>query len=355
MARDDAPARLREGVDGQVRALDWVVPAVLESVIVENAEMLGEVRELGDDRDPIDGIPIWTPYAAGDEYGHEQALDPPERGLMICGDYPLETARQETEPPYNADLERGRHHAFQDGFFLPGVRVNGERGLGSPLGADWLRHPSETERRFAENGDFTVEHHAGHTVHVGSNEVRVAFERPDGDTMTVTVTEQDTTFEGPDEFKEFREDPRITMGVSDDGTSTLGGRSTIGDTDANRVDRATEETDPESPYTYEQVDETADPIIDPTDDGETQYDNPAMAALAGPVDGSLYEARRLIPWERREEDPDPTVTDPTDPAFIELPDRMRQQGELPAYTPWINTTEQVAKWWRDGAPEVIFP
>jgi hypothetical protein len=135
----------------------------------------------------------------------------------------------------------------------------------------------------------------------------------------------------------------------------LGGRSTLGDPDANRVDRSAEETDPESPYTYEQVDEVVAPIIDPTDDGETQYDNPAMASVAGPIDGGLYEARRLIPWERREEDPDPTATDPTDPAYIELPEKMRQEGALPSYIPWINTTEQVAKWWRDGAPEVIFP
>jgi len=329
VARDDAPARLRKGVDGQVRGLDWVVPAVLESVTVENGEPRGVVRELGDDRDPIDGIPIWTPYAAGDEYGHEQALRPPERGLMICPDYPLEVVRQETEPPKNADLERGRHHAFRDGFFLPGVRRYGDRGLGSDLEEDiWRPHepPSGTERQITPDS----------AVHWRAN--NEASDLQDG--------------EGPNA------PDRTRVSLLLDGTIPLAGRVRLGQPGAPRwdPDKLAGGQIPDGDELRDvEVDEPTEPIIDPTDDAETQYVNAPVGEANGPIDGGLYEARRLIPWERREVDPDPSVTNPDDPAYIEIPDDMRAAGELPTMIPWANVNEGVVKWWRDGAKEVLFP
>ena len=340
MSVGDLATNLRKLADSHIRALDFVTPAILESVEAENGEPLGVVRMLGDDERLVDKIPLWT-YYAGDEYGHEQALHPPERGVLVCLDYPLEEARRDDEPPSDKGLNAGRHHALQDGFFYPTTRLESEAGLNSPTEADWLRHISETERRITETGDYEVEHHAGHRVYVREDEIEVSFARSDGDRMSVTVTEEDVIFDGPDEYKRYQSNPRTRMGVREDGTSRLGGRSELGDADANRVDPTSEDTRAGSPHTYQQVDERVRPTVDPTT--ETTK-NPASATLAGAVNAQGYEVRGQV-IERREEHPDPNAP-PTDPAYIDLPDGT---AEIPnGYTYW-----KLPEWelygWKDGA------
>ena len=327
--------------------LKTYLPVVIDEVDVETDTCRISRRE--DDKQLAKNVPLATPFKS-DGAGVYYPLDPPEEGYAIIPSVPEEELNQRTG---HTDVKQHRHHDLKDAHVIARRHYEDDNIPDHDIGDYLLHHPSGSfVTVYEDSGDLDLEHHAGHHVRIHDDEVVAAFERPDGDTMSVTITEEEVVFDGPDLFKRFRADPRTRITVREDGTSNLGGRSVLGDADANRVDPTSEDTRAESPHTHQQVNEPAAPIADPTT--ETTK-NPATATLAGALDGQGYEARGLIPWERREEDPDPAVTDPTSKAYIDIPDELRQQGELPAYIPWVNTSEEVAKWWKDGAPEVLFP
>lgn len=325
-------AALEAGVERKLRNLYVTVPAILEDV---DDDGLGIVVKK-DDRDvSADNVPIFSLYS-GDGYGEEHALHPPEEGFMLCSKYPMMDvmAREGVVD----GISHRRHYSFQDGQFIAGPRFhNFEQGLDSPIDAYHYRHESGAERYIDPDGNMQFTHPDGHEVELSSTAVSVSFERSDGETTSITVSETEIEIDAPDLYNDYATDPRTQMRATESGRTLVDGIVSVGDSDAYREDRTTENTDPDDPRTYEEVDEPVGPIADPTDDAETAYDNPSTVEATGAIDHGLYEHRRAV-VERREVDPDPNVTDRTDPAFIELPDEMRSAGMLPVGLQYIETT-----------------
>lgn len=323
---------LEDGVERLLRSLYVYVPAILESV---DGEGLGVVVKKDDPDVTADKVPLFSLYS-GNGYGEEHALHPPEEGFMLCSKYP--TPEVMATQGVLEGVSHGRHYSFQDGHFIAGPRFhNFEAPLGSPMEAYHYRHKSGAERYIDPNGNMRFTHPDGHEVELTNSEVRVSFERPDGETMSITVSETEAIFDGPDLHNDFATDPRVQLGVDETGRARLDGMASVGDSDGYRVDRTAENTDPDDPRTYTEVDEPVEPIQDPTNDAETAYDNPSTVEATGALDHGLFEHRRAV-VERREVDPDPAVTDPTDPAYIELPDAMRSAGLLPVGLQYVETT-----------------
>lgn len=330
---------LEGGVERQLRSLFVYVPAVLEDV---DGDGLGVVVKKDDKDVMADKVPIFSLYS-GDGYGESHALHPPEEGFMLCAKYPNIDVM--AKPGVVDGVSHRRHYAFQDGHFIAGPRFyNFETALDSPLDAYHYRHKSGAERYISPNGDMRFTHPSGHEVGLSADAVTVEYSRSDGDTMSITVSETEVTFDGPDLYNDYATDPRVSMGVDESGRASLDGLATVGDSDAHRRDSSVENTDPDDPRTYAEVDEPAEPIADPTDDAETAYSNPSTVEASGAQDDGLFEHRRAV-VERREVDPDPAVEDPTNPAYIELPDSMRSAGTIPVGYQWINTTDQMLRMW----------
>lgn len=337
---------LEGGVERLLHSLYIYVPAILERV---DEEGLGVVVKKDDRKVTADKVPIFSLYS-GDGFGEKHALHPPEEGFMLCAKYPMRETM--AEAGVLDGLSKKRHYAFQDGHFIAGPRFHGfEQGLNSPMAAYHYRHKSGAERYISETGDMRFTHPAGHEVSLSAESVEVTYERADGEEMSLTINETQAIFDGPDLYNDFATNPRVQMGVSDDGTGQLDGRIDVGDSDAHRVDTTQLNTDTDDPKTYKEVDEPATPIVDPSKTTQTQYSNPDTVSMTGAVDGGLFELRRAIP-ARREKDPDPAVTDPTDPAYIELPDELRQGGKIPVGYSWINTTDKVYRMWGFGQTPV---
>ena len=182
-----------------------------------------------------------------------------------------------------------------------------------------------------------IEHANGHEVTVGDSAVRVAFQRADGDAVRVDIDGQGATVSAPDEYNDQSTNPRAEVGVGDDGIAVVDGLARVGDSDAYREDRTTENTDANDPRTYAETTEPIAPIKDPADSAETAYSNPSTTSIAGAVDFGGYEFRNAVP-ERREADPDPAITDPTNPAFY--PGEAIPYGYL-----WINIPDGVFRVW----------
>lgn len=323
---------LETGVERKLRSLFVYVPAILEDV---DNDGLGVVVKKDDADVMADQVPIFSLYS-GDGYGEEHAVHPPEEGFMLCPKYPNIDVM--AKPGVVDGVSHSRHYAFQDGHFISGPRFyNFESGLGTPLDAYHYRHKSGAERYIAPNGDMRFTHPDGHEVDLSSSDVSVSFERADGDTISITVSETGVEIDAPDLYNDYATDPRTQIRATESGRAHLDGMASVGDSDAYREDRTTENTDPDDPRTYAEVNESAEPIADPTDDAETAYDNPSTVEATGAIDHGLFEHRRAV-IERREVDPDPAITDPTDPAFIELPDSMRSAGKLPVGLQYIETT-----------------
>ena len=353
----DFEARKRVATQKQIhrawaRELKVFVPAILESV---DGNGRGRVTALYDEDFEADNVPILTLYS-GDGYGEEHAHHLPERGFMLCCDYPLLDVLETTG--VTDGISQRREHMFQDGLFLPGAHWNDQTKPGSPLGEYRYTHQSGATRRVTESGAIedtsssgsavridetgVTASHAGHTVEMTDGAVSVSFERADGQTVAVDVTESGATISVPDETNDQATNPQSEVGVSDDGTARLDGRSEVGDSDAYREDRTTVNADPDDPRTYAETSEPVAPIANPSDDAETAFDNPETTGFQGPTDEGLYESRRFV-FERRTADPSPTVTDPTDPTYIDLPQAFRDAGKLPAGLCWLNLQENMLK------------
>lgn len=333
----NASNELESGVERLLRGMYIYVPAILEDV---DDKGLGVVVKKDDQDVSAAEVPIFSLYS-GDGYGEKHALHPPEEGHMICPKYPTDSTMQ--QKGVLDGISKRRHHAFDDGHFIAGPRFyDFEAKLDSPIDAYHYKHKSGAERYIAPNGDMRFTHPDGHDVELTNSELRLSYARSDGDAMSITVSETEVTFDGPDLYNDNATNPRVSMGVSESGEAELDGIASIGDSDAHRRDTSTENSDVDDPRTYAEVDEPIEPIADPTDGTETSYSNPSTTGAEGPIDCGLYELRRHVP-ERREADPDPTVTDPTNAAYIELPDAMRSAGKLPVGYEYIQTTEGALK------------
>lgn len=374
----DEPEFFREAFDVHARTIYTRVPARLIAIdgnglgIVQHYHYLGCIATK---------VPIERLYV-GDNYGESHALHLPEYGHMLCANYPAEEARDPTMEDERPSMKR--HHAFMDGYFVPDIRRRDEAQMGGPLAQYLYRHKSGAERRIttdgrefytSSNGDevaiengtltltrvdpnsdaeshqarldqngATLEHESGNFARIEENAARIRVERPDGKPVRVDVEGSDISISLPDKYNDQADgEPRSEISVSDDGTAELNGRAHVGDRDAYREDPTTENTDSEDPRRYAETTEPVEPILDPTNDTETQYRNPSTVTAHGPVDLGFYALRNVRFGESREKDPDPAVTDPTDPAFIALPEEWRQKGELPRQLVWFNTTEQIYK------------
>lgn len=357
---------LEQGVERMLRGMYVYVPAVLESV---DNRGLGVVVKKDDGNVSAAEVPLFSLYA-GDGYGESHALHPPEHGYMLCPKYPTDSTM--AKEGVVDGVSHRRHYSFNDGHFIAGPRYHEfESALDSPIGAYHYRHESGAERYISESGNMRFTHPDGHEIALDSgtvsvefagssarsllldeNEIRGTVVRDDGDKTSLSVSETSVTFAAVDLYNDYATDPRTSVGVDESGAVTLDGRVQIGDTDAYRRDTDEENTDINDPRTYAEVDEPAAPIADPTDGSETAYTNPSTVEGEGPHDVGLYELRRAIP-ERREQDPDPTVTDPTNPAYVDLPDAMRSSGVIPVGYMWINTTEQALKMWGFAQTAVV--
>ena len=350
-------ARKRIATEKQIhrawaRDLKVCVPAVLEEV---DADGRGRVVALYDPGVEADNVPILSLYT-GDGYGEEHAHHLPERGFMLVSDYPmidvLEMATVED------GISQRREHVFQDGLFLPGAWWDDQSPPGSPLGEYRYTHESGATRRVGEDG--TIEDtsaagsfvrldevgveasHAGHTIAITDSEVSVTFDRSDGEAVTVDVDEEGARISVPDERNGSAVDPRSEVAVRENGTASVNGLTRVGDADAYREDRSSLNSDPDDPRTYAETAQEIEPIADPLDSGETAFDNPSTTRFRGPTDNALYESRRFV-FDRREADPDPAVTNETDPAFIDLPSEFRSAGVLPVGLCWLNVSEDTLK------------
>ncbi|WP_330633728.1 hypothetical protein [Halocatena halophila] len=323
---------LENGVERQLRNLYIYVPAILEDV---DEQGLGTVVKKDDKDVMADKVPIFSLYS-GDGYGEKHALHPPEEGFMLCCKYP--TPDVMSQQGIVEEISHSRHYSFQDGHFIPGPRFhNFEQGLDTPIDAYHYRHKSGAEQYISPDGDMQFTHPSGHEVDISSGNVSVTFSRSDGDNTSITVSESVIGIDAPDKFNDHATDPRTQIRATESGRAHIDGIVSVGDADAHREDRTTETTDPDDPRTYEEVNEPAEPIADPTDDAETAYDNPSTVEATGAIDHGLFEHRRAV-VERREVDPDPAINDPTDPAYIELPDSMRSASKLPVGYQYIETT-----------------
>ena len=297
---------LKDRMDEHSRTLFTNVPAICTQI---DDQYRGVVSLKGDRNVVADDIPLLVPFA-GDGYGIQYPFELPVEGVLHCSLYALDNVLSTT----GNDVELGtqRHHSFQDAWFRPGV---------------WM---ADQQLPDAEDGEYVFAHPSGATHRISDEGVQ-SFETPD------TVSEQPL-----DEDGQPVDEPTSSIGVADDGTATLDGITRLGDGDAARVDRTAVQQDPENPRQYTEVDEPVAPIANPLDDGETEFDNPSSVSLDGPMDCGFYETRRHVP-ERREQDPDVSVTNPEDARYIAVPDAMRQAGLLPVGYQWLNVTEDTMK------------
>ena len=146
----------------------------------------------------------------------------------------------------------------------------------------------------------------------------------------------------PDTLNDFASDPQSEISVEETGEARLNGIARIGDQEAYREDPTNENTDDDDPRNYESVNDPIAPIVDTTVEDNRNAD---AAQLEGPLNAKWFELRGAVP-QRREEDPDPNVTDPTNPAYVDLDAIEEATGtrEIPVHTYWHEEDEELKIW-----------
>lgn len=354
---------LRHKIRTIVREESRSMYTLLHTIVEDIDEELLEARLSRKDDEEIlqDKTPIASMYA-GDGYGELHPIDLPEEWMMHVSDIPTDELTERG----HIDVEKQRSHSMQDGMlgfrrWFEADEIPERESL-----LDYLyHHHSDTKKWIYADGEWQIEHHAGnltgvddgaiydehtagHTATLEADGRHVHISRSGGPDIDLDITESGYELSVPDEETD-RPNRFNRVEVTADGSIVFDGAADFGDQEAVRVDR---ENDDE-----EILDEPAAPIVDPTDDAETQYDNPAGATMHGPMDNRLFETRGLV-LERREEDPDPAVTDETDPAFIELEHIEEELGErrIPVgYTFWHEVDEELKIWTPAEEAETIFP
>lgn len=349
-------------IDRQISAVFTCEFVVIEEIDHENARV--EISHKDDKDVMADEVPILSAYA-GDGYGTIEPLEVGDEGIALFNMDPTTDLLTERG---HVDIEKQRKHSVQDAMFFPRPWFDGDEVPDHEVGERLVYHESGTFFSIKPNGNTVIQHVDGNRMRLDPNEgvietedqtrqigvredgVEARVERPDGEEVLLRAQDNRVRITAPDVRADHVTDPQVEISVDENGVATLDGITEVGDTDAQRVDQTTENTDPDDPRTYEEVNEDVVPISRPSETTQTQYSNPDTVEAQGSVDMGMYELRRHVP-ERREEDPDPTVTDPTNPAYIELPDELRQLGEIPRGYSWINVTDGVYRMWGDsGAP-----
>ncbi|ADJ14464.1 hypothetical protein [Halalkalicoccus jeotgali] len=342
-------ARGTERVRREKYFAEW---AILEQLT--DGKNRGLVHNAHDEQQSAKDVPIiWT--SAGDGWGEEHPIEVPKKGLLLVPDRPTPEEIETSE--YLERPSKRRDHEFEDGLFIPGIWFDDEEDLGTDPLEYLYRFPGGAEINVTEESDVFVRHPQGHEIEVSDGQVRIEFARSDGETSEILVDDEQASIQLPDTLNEFATDPTGAIAVDERGEATLDGRASIGDRDAYREDTESEITDPDDPRPYDRVDEPVAPIVDPSETSQTEYRNPDTARLQGPLNCGFFELRGLVP-ERREMDPDPAVTDPTNPAYVDLDAIEDEIGErrLPMHIFW-HTEDQELKIWvpADEAADTIYP
>lgn len=344
---------LARGTDRIRREKFFVEWAILEE-LEEGTKNRGTVYNAHDEEQSAKNVPIrWV--SAGDGWGEEHPIELPKKGLLLVPDTPTEEEIETSE--YLDHPSRRRDHEFEDGLFIPGIWFDDEEDLGTEMLEYLYRFPNGAEFHVTEESDVFVRHPDGHEIEMVPDRVRVLFERDDGEASEILIDQERALIRLPDILNEFVNDPTGEIFVDELGEAALDGRASIGDRDAHREDPESENDDPEDPRPYEIVDEPVAPIIDPSEDDQTEYRNPDAARLEGPLNCGFYELRGLVP-ERREEDPDPEVDDPEDPAYVDLDTIEDETGEreIPMHIFWNSEDEELKIWLPDEQDaDTIYP
>ena len=163
--KGDIPEILRQFVQGELRGLYTVLPAIVEEV--RENERRVDVRLKDQRRNVLDnndaGIPVASPYA-GDGYGELYPIKPEDEGFLFFIKDPVQeslTARGEV------DVSRHRQHSLNDAIFFPRVFFDDDEipkvaGDGGVQDLEYLMyHESGTWFRIGEEGVFEVQHRDG--------------------------------------------------------------------------------------------------------------------------------------------------------------------------------------------------
>jgi len=351
-------SQLRELINQEISGVFTCEFVIVEKVDHDNARV--EISHKDDEKVMSDNVPILSAYA-GDGYGTIEPIKPGDEGIVLFNMGPLKKLLQSEG---HTTVEKQRRHSVQDAMFLPRLWFDEYEVPDHEEGERLVFHESETFFSIKPNGNTLIQHVDGkrlrlnpdegvvetadktRQIGVRENGVEARVERPDGDVVNLKAEETGLTITSPDVTADYVNEPETHISVEETGEAVLDGITDVGDKDGKRIDKTTENTDTDDPRVYEEVDEDISPIIDPTDDAETEYDNQASVKSETPVDFGGYEFRNAVP-ERRDADPDPTVSDPTKDEYFPADD-------IPIGYMYILTEPWELKAWGSGdAPVTI--
>lgn len=299
----------------------------------------GIVYNAHDEEQSAKEVPIiWA--SAADGWGEEHPIQLPKKGLLLVPDTPTPEEIETSE--YIDKPSKRRDHEFEDGLFIPGIWMDDEEDLGTKQLEYLYRFPAGAEINVTEESDIFIRHPAGHEVEIVDDQVRVDFARNDGESSEVLINNEEASMRLPDTFNDLASDPQSEISVEETGEAHLNGIARIGDQEAYREDPTNENTDDDDPRNYESVNDPVAPIVDTTVEDNRNAD---AAQLEGPLNAKWFELRGAVP-QRREEDPDPNVTDPTNPAYVDLDAIEEATGtrEIPVHTYWHEEDEELKIW-----------
>lgn len=350
-------------VNTEINGIFTCVFAVVEEIDHDNARVVVSHK---DDKDVMtDNVPILSAYA-GDGYGTIEPLKPGDEGIVMFNMDPTTDILKEEG---HIDLEKQRRHSVQDAMFMPRVWLDDYEVPDHEEGERLVFHESGTFFSIKPNGNTVIQHVDGNRMRLDPDEgiietsdsarqigvredgVEARVQRNDGEEILLRAQSDGLSISSPDIQSDYGSDPTSHISVDENGLTIIDGMTQIGDKDAKRIDPATENNDDNDPRTYQEINKDTVPIQDTS---TITGNNPTTVTSEGDIGMRGYEIRQFIP-QRREEDPDLSITDPTNPAYIDLPDEYRQNNSnLPRGLTWINTSEGAFKMaGPSGSPVVI--
>jgi len=353
---NDIQPILQRYIRRELQSTYTVIPVVVKQVDRQNrrCEIARKDREEVLDKN----APIASPYT-GDGYGEIYPIRPGDEAFLLCCSLPLEDLISRKGHVDNIPVHR--NHSFHDGVVFPRMWFDPDTVPDHGPSEYLLFHESGTFMSIdkPEHGDgaAVVEHPSGYRMRIqqglatletgdGSKQLRVddagataTVERPDGKSTRLRATETGVEFRTPDDATTEETDKWVRIAANDDGTVVLEGDATIGDPDAKRVDPSNLDSDGEPSETTEDK----QPFVTPAS-ATTTYDNPLAATLTSRVNFQFYDSLGFL-FPRRADHPDPTVSDPSNDAYIELPDSIDSVPN--GYLYWL-TSDWTLYGWRDG-------
>lgn len=306
------------------RALIVTQPVIIEEI--DRETMRCTVAHKDDEQVLANECPIAVPHA-GDGSGMIPPLTTPADAVAINSTYPLTnilSSRGFIDPLFP-------RHSLDDMYVVPQIWFDGDSIPPHDPGEWVFAHEAGGALRLRPDGSAELRAKDGTTsggipnVYLGSDgRAELSSGDSTGSYASVSYTIHPST--GAAYF----------IGATGEGVRTPADRVSASDQE-HGVDLGDPYNERIDPATGEDTTEDADPILDPTDDTETTYENPPAAILHGPLDAGFYQVKHPV-FERRAADPDVTVTDETSDAYIDVPDEWRTAGRLPPGYPYLNTT-----------------